>query len=643
MCIRSFGFNGAPFVLLVSLSLVLVACGGGGGDGGDDAPGTIQLAETSFDATEGSIVNILVVRSGGSSGVASVDYATADGTAVGGSDYTAASGTLTWPDGVSGNRTISIPVTDDTSEEVSESFTVTLSNVSGATLGANSSATVDIIDNDVAVVSAFGRITELNSVTVNGIRYETDAATVHINGRTANVSDLKLGQVVALEGEVNFSNATGRANEIHYSASVIGPVDNIDAALNRLIVMGQTVLTDADTVFDARIDPDTFAGLTLGATTQVSGFLNATGDIVATRIEPDTTSTGVQLIGTIAGLDSANMLFSVNRLTVDHRHATLIDLPMGMPANGMLVIVRGSLTNGILVVDDIASIVNVVATPGERGHLSGIVTRFVSPTDFDLNGFPVTTNTNTAYVDGVAGDLQANAQITIDGEILSGGNIVLANQVTFGRPLNDRTTLTFDFDNFTKIAVLSLSEATVVQGPDFSVEVMADADIVNNVKAVQTGDTVSFELDNAHIFNAVVRMPVLNQIDVGADARANVTLKDFDQMQMTVNLGGVSVLRGEGLLIGDLTATVSGVSLLDFGDIPPIGNASIDVSGVSQATLHMAVGSTLAGSVRTGQGTGISELFYYGTNVNENVTTDGRSRLTRLGETRDAGQGYWDY
>jgi hypothetical protein len=144
-----------------------------------------------------------------------VDYATADGTGAAGSDYTVANGTLTWSNNVSGNKTISIPITDDNTAEPSESFTVTLSNVSGATLGANSSATVNIIDNDTAALSAFGAITALNSVTVNGIRYDTPSATnVHINGLPANVSDLKLGQVVALEGEVNFSDARGRADEI---------------------------------------------------------------------------------------------------------------------------------------------------------------------------------------------------------------------------------------------------------------------------------------------------------------------------------------------------------------------------------------------------------------------------------------------
>ena len=127
---------------------MLSACGDGDGDIMPGLPGTLQLAATSYDATEGTIVNIRVTRSGGSDGIASVDYATADGDAAGDSDYTAASGTLTWPDGLSGNQTISIAITDDDTAELSESFTVTLSNVSGAMLGANSSATVNIIDDD---------------------------------------------------------------------------------------------------------------------------------------------------------------------------------------------------------------------------------------------------------------------------------------------------------------------------------------------------------------------------------------------------------------------------------------------------------------------------------------------------------------
>ena len=135
------------WVIVLYIAL-LGACGGGGGGNVPALPGTIQLLKTPFNATEGTFVNIHVARSGGNFGVVSVDYATADGSALGGSDYTAANGTLSWVNGLSGNQTISIPITDDNSVELSETFTVTLSNVLNATLGANSLATVNIIDND---------------------------------------------------------------------------------------------------------------------------------------------------------------------------------------------------------------------------------------------------------------------------------------------------------------------------------------------------------------------------------------------------------------------------------------------------------------------------------------------------------------
>ena len=615
--------------------IALGGCGGGGGGGGPPpSPGTIQLGSTVYDVTEGAVVNITVTRSGGSGGVVSVDYAASDGSAVAGEDYPATSGTFTYANQVSGNQTISIAITDDDIAEGPESFTVTLSNVSRATLGPNSSATVNIIDNDTATLSAFGVVSELNSVTVNDIRYDTSATNVTVNGQLANVSDLKVGQVVALEGEANLSDGTGVANEIFYAATAIGPVESIDATSKRLIVIGQSVLTDSDTAFDASIVPDTFAGLAVGATVQISGFLNDAGELIATRLDLDTTSTDVRLVGIVLGLDLNNMLFNINRLTVDYSSAALIDLPGGMPTEGQLVYVHGSLANGVLIVDQIGSINSLASTPGERVHLAGIVTRFASATDFDLNGFPVTTDTNTGFVNGVGGDLQTNAEITIDGEVTAAGDTVVANVVTFGEPVVNRAARTFDFENFTKISVFGLSRVTVTQAADYSIEVTAAAPFIDDVEVTQNGDTVVLGGDNTQLFNARVTLPVLSQIDVDAGALANVTLRSFDQMDMAVNVGGVSTLHGEGLVIGDLTAAVSGVSLLGFGGIRPIGNAHIDISGVSQATLNMEVGSTIMGSVRTGQGTGHSVLFYYGTNVTANVTTDSVSRVTRLGDTR---------
>jgi hypothetical protein len=488
-------------------------------------------------------------------------------------------------------------------------------------------------------VAALGVISGLNSVTVNGVRYETDSTTVTVNGQLANMSDLELGQIVSLEGTIEVDNPRGTANRIDYEATVIGPVESIDAVLSQLVVMGQTVRTDADTVFDPGIDPNTFAGLNVGSNAQISGLLKANGDFVATRVEADTASTGVQVIGSVARLDLANMLFTVNRLTVDYGNATVIDLPGGMPVDGMFVIVRGSLANGILIVDEILSLYDWDVNLGERVQVSGLITRFESPDDFDINGFSTVANATTSFSNGTINDLAANALVMIDGELAeltASGDAILANAITFGSVLDPTTTMAFDFANFTEISVPTVFNVTVTQGSDFSVEVTVDEDVTDRIDVTQTGTRLSIALSqgngNIETLDASVTMPVLNSIDL--TGVANASGNGFNQTQMTVNVGGVSRLQGNALMISDLTANVSGVSLLDFGDIRPIGNANIDVSGVSQATLNMNVGSTMTGSVGTGQGTGVSKLFYYGTNVTVNVTTDGLSSVVILGETR---------
>jgi chitinase len=75
-----------------------------------------------------------------------VNYATADGTATAGSDYQAASGTLTFAPGET-SRTIDVTVNSDTNIEPDETFTVRLTNSSGATISIPT-ATGTILNDD---------------------------------------------------------------------------------------------------------------------------------------------------------------------------------------------------------------------------------------------------------------------------------------------------------------------------------------------------------------------------------------------------------------------------------------------------------------------------------------------------------------
>ena len=107
-----------------------------------------------------------IIREGGSDGVVSVDYFTANDTAVAGQDYQAASGTVTFGDGET-RRTITININDDNNDEGTETFSVRLDNANGAPLFAPRTATIRILDNDSDLPS-FPSFTNANNLSLNG-------------------------------------------------------------------------------------------------------------------------------------------------------------------------------------------------------------------------------------------------------------------------------------------------------------------------------------------------------------------------------------------------------------------------------------------------------------------------------------------
>ncbi len=115
-----------------------------------EQPGCLQFTTTSYEVSEtGMTATITVTRTNGSDGPVTVDYATSNGTAVAGTDYTAASGTLTFENGET-SKTFTVQLApDDTEPEASKTINLTLSSPSGgARLGSPVTATLTILDND---------------------------------------------------------------------------------------------------------------------------------------------------------------------------------------------------------------------------------------------------------------------------------------------------------------------------------------------------------------------------------------------------------------------------------------------------------------------------------------------------------------
>jgi chitinase len=102
----------------------------------DDAPPDLSVADGSVvEGNAGTKILTFTVSLAGASEVAgSVDHATSDSTATAGSDYVAASATLTIPAG-SSSRTIDVTVKGDAAYEANEFFLLTLSGPTDATIG----------------------------------------------------------------------------------------------------------------------------------------------------------------------------------------------------------------------------------------------------------------------------------------------------------------------------------------------------------------------------------------------------------------------------------------------------------------------------------------------------------------------------
>ena len=108
----------------------------------------LSVADAAASEEDDSTIDFVVTLSPASDESVTVDYATANGSASTGGDYTAASGSLTFNAGET-SKTIQVSIIDDTVVDDNETLTVTLSNASGAEIS-DGQATGTITDGDTA-------------------------------------------------------------------------------------------------------------------------------------------------------------------------------------------------------------------------------------------------------------------------------------------------------------------------------------------------------------------------------------------------------------------------------------------------------------------------------------------------------------
>ena len=177
-----------------------------------EGPAALSVADASANENTDSGLEFAVTLDRSSTLTVTVDYATSNGTATAGQDYTATSGTLSFSPGDTA-KTVTVPVLNDAIDDGIETMTLTLSNASNARI-ADGSATGTIENSDPlqqAWIARFGRtvasdvvdgITDRLSTARSGSEVRIAGVTLERNGATWTEAPAEESEITdALEHE----------------------------------------------------------------------------------------------------------------------------------------------------------------------------------------------------------------------------------------------------------------------------------------------------------------------------------------------------------------------------------------------------------------------------------------------------------
>ena len=198
----------------------------------DDGEPTLSIDDvTVTEGNSGSVNAVFSVSLSAASGqTVSVGYATADGTAIAGSDYVAAGGNLVFTPGQL-TKTVTIQVTGDTLDEIDEAFTVNLSDAVHAVI-ADGTGVGTILDNDpfptVSVNNA--TVTEGDAGTVDAtftVSLNTPSSrTITVDYATADGSATSPADYTAAAGTLTFSpGQTTKTVTVHVNGDLLDEVN----------------------------------------------------------------------------------------------------------------------------------------------------------------------------------------------------------------------------------------------------------------------------------------------------------------------------------------------------------------------------------------------------------------------------------
>ena len=250
----------------------------------------LQFDSATYSVGEGEgSATITVTRTGSTTGVSAVQYATSNGTATAPADYTAKSGTLTFNAGET-IKTFTIPIVNDTLHESDETVNLTLSNPTGRALGNLSTAVLTIVDDDTAGTVQFSSATysvneNTASVTITVTRTGGTASGVKVNYATSDGTATAGSDYTAKSGTLTFR--AGVAQKTFTIPITNDTLDESDETVNLTLSdpTGGATLGTPDTAVLTIIDNDSGGVLQFSSATYSvnEGVLSGKAIIKVTR------------------------------------------------------------------------------------------------------------------------------------------------------------------------------------------------------------------------------------------------------------------------------------------------------------------------------------------------------------------------
>lgn len=265
-----------------------------------------------------------------------------------------------------------------------------------------------------------GTITGFASVCVNGVEVHYGAATpVSVNGQSSTAGDLAVGQVVVIRADGTGAEVTARSISVMHAA--VGPVSSINVAAGELRVLGETIHARGQ---------ENLASIKPGEWVQVSGHRLASGDIVASRIEPGRPFAQASVNGYVSQVDARGFVAGGTRINLDRQ-----PLPAGI-VRGAEVSVSGRWDGTGLH----ARHVQVEPTRhgvGDAGHL--VVEGYVHSLhgkELHLGGRVVILDSRAQILNGDAGKLRPDQHVRISGRV-GENQRVIADRIEIRHELPD--------------------------------------------------------------------------------------------------------------------------------------------------------------------------------------------------------------